>query len=274
MNRAHTSFGGLASYVAQYPYCICDVWGVLHQGTRAYVAAVDALTAYRHAGGKVALLTNAPMPAVMVEQRLHSLGIDIAAVADALVTSGRLTQEAIHGADKVFHWGPAKDLPLYAGKTLHPDALTANLVVVTGMLGEDADITPAASALLQQMVQANVAMVCANPDLAVQMGDTLQPCAGAVAQLYQQYGGQVAMFGKPYAPAYDLCFNLLGNPPKAQVLAIGDGLHTDIAGAQAYGIDSLWISDGVHGAQLAQLGHSALCAHYNVQPTYCAAALV
>ena len=268
-------FASLAAATERYPFCICDVWGVLHDGTRPFVPAVQALEAYRKAGGRAVLLTNAPMPTADVEVRLRGLNIDPYAVAEAIVTSGRLTQEVIAQTEgAIYHWGPKKDLSLYAGYDVRfaQTPAAADLIIVTGMRTgiapdrRDIDDLHAARA-------AEVPMVCANPDLNVRIGGRLEGCAGTLAQLYEELGGRVRRFGKPFAPAYERCVALLGHPPLTQILAIGDGLHTDVPGAAGFGLDNLLITDGVHAGELPTGGASAeevlrLSLRYGTVPTY------
>lgn len=269
-------FTGLAAALGRYPYCICDVWGVVHNGVAAYPEAVKALTAYRAAGGRTVLLTNAPMPAEAVEARLRSMNVDPGAICERIVTSGQLTEDALRAAaGAVYHWGPAKDLPLYrATGTLLTDNITAAAsIVCTGLLpgstsASDADLLQAAAA-------ANIPMICANPDLHVHVGDRLEACAGTIALQYEAVGGSVVRFGKPFAPAYDRCLELLGRPLLSQVLAVGDGLPTDIQGAEQAGIASLFITGGLHRNRLQPDAASvkALAAEYGLQPNYFAEGL-
>jgi len=250
---------GLAAIAGRYDAVLCDIWGVLHDGAKAFPAAPVALRALRRAGKPVALVTNAPRPDYEVAAHLTDLGI-APDCYDAIATSGDVCARAIVGRapQKPFQIGPERDLPVYdaasrmAGFEIRPVALDeAGFVVCTGLV-EDTLETPADyEAVLQACRAKNLPMICANPDLVVYRGEQLVYCAGALAERYEQLGGRVEQAGKPYAPIYRAALAMLetarGAPlSPSRVLAIGDAMHTDIAGAQAMGMDCVWITTGVH----------------------------
>ncbi len=254
---------GLSALQNQYDAVLCDIWGVLHNGASGFPAAAQALVALRRAGKAVVLVTNAPRPDYEIVAQLASLGIDSGAY-DFIATSGDVCARAIiaRAPQKAFHIGPARDLPLFdaasrmAGREIRPVALEdAGFAVCTGLV-EDTVETPADyEAVLAACRAKNLPMVCANPDLVVYRGEQLVYCAGALAERYEALGGEVEQAGKPYAPIYRTALGMAeqarGRPlDLARVLAIGDAMHTDIAGAQGVGLDCLWITTGIHRADL------------------------
>lgn len=254
---------GLAQAQERYDAILCDIWGVLHNGERAYVPAAEALRELRRRGKAVTLITNAPRPKGEVAAQLASLGIG-ADCYDAIATSGDVCAEAIaaRAPGRPYHIGPNRDLPVYAAAaelTAHeidPVALEeASFAVCTGLI-EDTIETPADyEAVLVACREKNLPMICANPDLVVYRGEQLVYCAGALAERYEELGGVVEQAGKPYAPIYRMAIGLLerarGKPLDIdRILAIGDAIHTDIAGAATMGLDSVLITQGIHRVEL------------------------
>ena len=254
---------GLSEAQARYDAVLCDIWGVLHNGESGFAAAAEALRNLRLLGKPVTLITNAPRPKAEVAAQLASLGIS-AECFDAIATSGDVCAEAIvaRASQRPCHIGPERDLPLFAaasamaGRKIAPVPLEdADFAVCTG-LNEDTIETPADyETILQALRAKNLPMICANPDLVVYRGAQLVYCAGALAERYEELGGQVEQAGKPYAAIYRLALGLLErarNHPLDldRVLAIGDAMHTDIAGATSMGLDSLLITEGVHRHEL------------------------
>jgi HAD superfamily hydrolase (TIGR01459 family) len=248
-----TILQGATGLLARYDALICDVWGVVHDGRRAYGPAGAVLQAFRARGGHVVLLSNSPMPSQAVVKVLDEKGVD-RAVADAIVTSGDITKAHISAAGYrlVHHIGPARDLVLFEGTGLERVALAqAQAIVCTGLIDDAHETAETYRALLTQGTQQGLPFVCANPDLIVDVGGSLLPCAGTLGQFYEQLGGAVYWAGKPYAPAYHQAFETLallaGGPvDRSRILAIGDALRTDIAGAADAGLDALLIAQGIH----------------------------
>ena len=257
----------LADLSGRYDAVFCDLWGCLHNGKAAFPAAVSALQAYRQTGGKVVLMTNAPRPKSSVIQQLDGLGVPRDAW-DIVVTSGDAAQMGmLSGAvgRRVHHIGAVKDesfftdfaddLAAYA-RTQPPITRVAlkdaEGIVCTG-LRDDLTETPAdyrADLLLGKTL--GLTMLCANPDIVVDMGDKRLYCAGALAQAYEQMGGTALYFGKPHPPIYDLARRRLGEagaPSDPQILCIGDGISTDIQGGIAEGLDTLFITGGLEADQ-------------------------
>lgn len=243
---------GISGLVPRYDAWLCDIWGVVHNGIAAFPAACDALVRYRQEGGKVVLLTNAPRPSRIILGQLERLNVPVEAF-DMVITSGDVTRGLIERAGgPVYHIGPERDLPVFEGlgvKLVKEEE--ARLVVCTGLFDDQTETPANYAPLLERLQQRNLPMICANPDRKVERGTELIYCAGAIADAYEAVGGVVEWAGKPYLPVYELArtklAGLAGSPiDKANVLAIGDGLKTDMAGAAAAGLDAVFIPSGVH----------------------------
>jgi HAD superfamily hydrolase (TIGR01459 family) len=232
---------------------LSDVWGVIHNGRAAFPAATDACCRFREAGGSVVLVTNAPRPEAAVAEMLDRLGVPRAAW-DAIITSGDVTRELIApwAGRAVFHLGPERDLGIFAGLDVTlARAGDAEAVVCSGLFDDDTETPEHYRGMLEGFRARNLPMICANPDIVVERGERLVHCAGGIAQLYEQLGGTVVYAGKPYAPIYARALEVFaavrGRPvPKQRILAIGDGLKTDIAGAREAGLRSLFIASALH----------------------------
>lgn len=256
-----SQINGLSDLAQTYKLILCDVWGVIHNGVSAFPASSDALKTFRENGhGKVILLTNAPRPDWWVKNQLDDLGVPDTAY-DAIVTSGDVTRHDIltRGARKVFALGPEKDRNFYDGlpiELVHRD--DAELVTVTGLIDDEAEVPDDYHSMLEGFLQRGLTIICANPDIVVERGDRLVYCGGAVAEKYREMGGQSLYFGKPHAPIYDRALEtgrgLIGRDiDKHQVLAIGDGIATDVKGANDADIDCLFVTGGIHSAESGPL---------------------
>jgi HAD superfamily hydrolase (TIGR01459 family) len=238
---------------ANYDAWIVDIWGVMHNGRRAFDAAGEACRKFRAAGGRVVLLSNAPRPFAAVVGHMTSLGVDPAAY-DTGVTSGDATRALIEAwaGRQLLHIGPERDVGLFAGLDVKMAPAEAAEAIVCSGLFDDTKETPADyDALFSDLLARGLPMICANPDLVVERGDSLVYCAGSLAAAYAAKGGKVTYAGKPHLPIYERTFQeiarLAGRPvPKERVLAIGDGLDTDLAGAHAAGLASVFIASAVH----------------------------
>ena len=240
---------GLAELAPAYPALLCDVWGVVHDGERAHTSATEALVAYRRGGGKVILITNAPRPKAEVVEQLDSLAVPRAAYDD-VVTSGDAARHVLAARPRVriYHVGPERDLPLYFGLPVEfGDEDDCELVSCTGLFDDENETPADYQESLAAWKARGVPMLCVNPDIVVERGDRLVWCAGALAERYREQGGETIIVGKPYAPIYETALSRL-NPAiaKSQVLALGDGIDTDIRGAVAQGIDVLFVTGGIH----------------------------
>lgn len=244
---------------AQYDAVLCDLWGCLHNGIAAFPAAVAALQGCRARGVKVVLLTNAPRPEVFVAEQLDAMGVPRDAW-DLIVTSGDAAQDAmLAGAvgRKIWHLGPAKDEGFF---TAIPAAWAgqegvervcfeeADGIVCTGPFDEINEVPDDYRATFLMAKARDLPMLCANPDIVVDKGETRLYCAGALAALYEDMGGEALYFGKPHPPIYEMARRKLGKiglGEEAQLLAIGDGINTDVAGAAGEGMDVLFVTGGL-----------------------------
>ena len=254
----------LSDISAQYDALFVDLWGCVHNGVRAFDAANKALIEYRAGGGIVVLVTNSPRPRAQVEQQLADFGVARDAW-DSIASSGDSARSALFlGAvgQKIYFIGTDAELPFFEPLKLIDDPIQishvpieeAEGIVCTGL--PTADGTPDdVRAPLLYAKQKGLKLLCANPDIIVDRGDKREWCAGAVAQAYSEMGGTSLYFGKPHAPIYDLARRRLSairpNIPDDRILAIGDGITTDIQGAIGEGIDSLFITGGLAAKETA-----------------------
>ena len=243
---------GLAALAGRYDVLLCDVWGVIHNGVASFPAAFEALTRWRAEVGPVVLITNAPRPEANVAVILDRLEVPRTAWS-AIATSGDVSRRLLaeRAPGPAFRIGPAKDDPLFEGLGLAwSGPAEASFVACSGPNDEMTETPEDYRDVLARAAGRGLPMICANPDIVVQRGKALIYCAGALAQLYEELGGAVIQGGKPFAPIYDLAFAKAGGPYRARVLAIGDGLATDLKGARNQGLDALFVADGVHAAEV------------------------
>ncbi|UMY18766.1 TIGR01459 family HAD-type hydrolase [Methylobacterium organophilum] len=261
----------LSAIAADYDLILCDVWGVLHDGTVGHRAAGEALIRFRGLEGsrarRVILVSNAPRPWPGVQTILDGYGVPREAY-DAILTSGDLTRRLIaaHPAARVYHLGPDRDRPIFEGLDLTlVGEEAADLVVCTGLFDDDTETAEDYRDSLARLHARGVPMICANPDLVVERRKRLIPCAGLIAAAYAEIGGAVTYAGKPYAPVYAAALAMAADldggvaPDTARILAIGDAIRTDIAGAAGAGIPSLLVARGIHAEELGvSLDHQSL----------------
>ena len=250
----------LAEIAADYDALFVDVWGCIHNGLEAYPEAGAALTGFRQGGGHVVLVTNSPRPRAEVEAQVAELGVPRTAW-DSVATSGDAARLALyHGAvgAQVYHIGEARDEGFFAPLKIddHPGEVTrvplteAEGLVVTGPADPHAEPTAHQGELLYAKTK-GWKLLCANPDIVVDRGERREWCAGAIARLYDEMGGESLYFGKPHPPIYDLARRRLAHVAggtsveEARILCIGDGIGTDIAGALGEGLDSLFVTGGL-----------------------------
>jgi HAD superfamily hydrolase (TIGR01459 family) len=235
---------------------LSDIWGVVHNGLESFPEACEALHTYRQRGGTVILITNAPRPADSVQRQLRKLGV-ADETYDAIVSSGDLTRSFVadHPGKKMFWIGPDRDSSIHRGL----DAVMAPLeqadyIVCTGLFDDEIESAEDYRAMMLQAREHKLPLICANPDIVVERGDRLIYCAGAVAELYRELGGEVIFYGKPHRPIYERAMALAaerrGKPtPLDRVLAIGDSVRTDLTGALGFGIDCLFLTRGIHSEE-------------------------
>jgi HAD superfamily hydrolase (TIGR01459 family) len=250
---------GLSEISDRYDVILCDIWGVLHNGVASFAEASDALVSFRKWGGAVILISNAPRPSPPIARQVLKLGVSPDSF-DAIVTSGDVTVGlmAQQAGDRVLHIGPERDLTLLdavaeaSGARPKLVALEdAQYALCTGLRNDEVEALDDYEPELQAMAVRGMTMICANPDIVIHRGDTLIYCAGALARRYEDLGGSVVYAGKPYTPIYDRALTLAeqirgASVAKPRVLAIGDGMRTDIAGAARAGLDVLFVTGGIH----------------------------
>jgi HAD superfamily hydrolase (TIGR01459 family) len=239
-----------------YDVLFSDVWGVVHNGIAAFDEACEALTKFRQRGGTVVLITNAPRPGFAVQRILDRLNVPHDAY-DAITSSGDVTRVIVESrlAENVFHLGPERDHSIFADlKVTFSPLESAGYVVCSGLFDDTIETPATYRDMLSKMRAKSQFMVCANPDIVVERGDTLVYCAGALADAYAAIGGEVLYCGKPHAPIYEVALATAQKVrgitvPRNRVLAIGDSVRTDLKGAAAFGIDSLFITSGIHAEE-------------------------
>jgi HAD superfamily hydrolase (TIGR01459 family) len=252
-----TALRSLDDITQNYDALLCDVWGVIHNGRRPYAAACAALERARARGLTVLLVSNAPKPGASIPPQLGALGVPRSAW-DGIVTSGDAIRAelAARAPGPMFKIGPGEfDRPLWEGLGLAETALDqARFIGISGLFNDD-DTPEQYADMLRRARARDLELLCANPDIVVQFGDKLIWCAGAIARDYEAIGGRVVMAGKPFAPIYALADRKLealrgASVAKARMLAIGDGIGTDVKGAAAQGLDCIFIASGTHGEML------------------------
>ncbi|MDR7126022.1 TIGR01459 family HAD-type hydrolase [Pseudotabrizicola sp. 4114] len=242
----------------RYDALFCDLWGCLHNGVTPFPAAVAALQAFRAGGGKVILVTNAPRPKSSIIKQLDAMGLP-RDTWDDIASSGDATQAAmLSGAagPRVYHIGAPKDEPFFTDFEDDLAELAANTTITrvpldqaTGIIctGLADDLTETPDDYRGKLLMAKakgLKMLCANPDIIVDMGEKRLYCAGALAQLYEQMGGEALYYGKPHPPIYDLARKRLGLD-EARILCVGDGIFTDVQGGIGEGLDTLFVTGGL-----------------------------
>jgi HAD superfamily hydrolase (TIGR01459 family) len=248
--------------LGRYKVLFCDIWGVVHDGLTAYPGANDALPRFRRAGGTVVLVSNAPRPGPSVARLLDEKAVSRDAW-DAIVSSGdiALSHIADVGYKRLHRIGPGRRDGSFFDQLPGPDTPIddADAIVCTGLNRDRVEQAEAYLPLLEQGLARRLPFVCANPDLAVHVGDDLLPCAGSIAAIYEAMGGEVFWAGKPHRVAYETALeraaDLTGGPvDRSTVLAIGDAVRTDIAAAAGAGVDALLIAGGLHRDELMSGG--------------------
>ncbi|WP_024514093.1 TIGR01459 family HAD-type hydrolase [Bradyrhizobium sp. Tv2a-2] len=236
---------------------LSDIWGVVHNGLEAFSEACEALRNHRSRGGTVILITNAPRPADSVQRQLRKLGV-ADETYDAIVSSGDLTRHyvAAHPGRRVFWLGPERDNSIYRGLDAVLSPLErADYLVCTGLLDDETETAEDYRPMMLEARERNLPFICANPDIVVERGDRLIYCAGAIAELYGELGGEVIFYGKPHRPIYERAMELATERrqgrevSRGRVLAIGDSVRTDLAGANGFGIDLLFVTRGIHSEE-------------------------
>jgi HAD superfamily hydrolase (TIGR01459 family) len=261
MSAPTGALAGLSEISGRYDALFCDVWGVVHNGIAAHPTAVEALLAYRRAGGRVILITNAPRPSAPIIAMLDLFGVPRQAY-DAVVSSGDATRVMIapYRGRVIHHVGPPIiDDALYEGLgVIRGSAEEAEAVIVTDLDNDD-DTPEMYDERMALWLERKLPLICANPDKVVEVGDKILYCGGAIADVYAERGGKVLMAGKPFLPIYEEVLRLAEAAAghaieRRRVLAIGDSVRTDATGAAAFGIDLLFITGSIHADELNAFG--------------------
>ena len=241
-----------------YRVLYCDLWGCLHDGVQVFPAAVAALERFRGRGGIVVLMTNSPRPGLGVAKQIEALGAP-RSCWDLIVSSGDAAQAAMVAGQfgrRVYHIGPARDLGFFADPEGRPFDIArvpleeAEGIVCTGLFDDRRETPDDYRASILYGKTKGLKLLCANPDVVVDVGDQRVYCAGAIAQAYTRAGGRSYYFGKPHPPIYALARERLRErtgfePVHDEILVLGDGLATDIAGAMGEGLDALFVTGGI-----------------------------
>ncbi len=274
---------GLKRVALNYDALIIDLWGVIHDGVILKDGVLDCLDQIRSAGVAYAFLSNAPRRASPLIDAMVQMGLP-SSYSQMLLSSGEATHLALKERSdpwfdgvgrNCYHIGPERDLNLFDGLdlafVLEPG--DADLIVNTGPWGASETVANYEE-ILQEGARSRVKMICANPDLEVIRGGRRMICAGALAERYEALGGSVIYYGKPKRPIYDTCLSQLGNPDPGKVLAIGDSLRTDIAGATAIGMDSVLVLGGIHEEEFSEFDKATIetkifkrCEKSGIMPT-------
>lgn len=252
----------------RYDHFIIDIFGVLHDGIEPFHDTVRTLSALKTSGKQVCLLSNSPRRAHNAAAQMEDMGIS-RTLYDDIVTSGESTHNALaqddhgFGTDCWFIGRYVVEEIVHGLKDmrLHQSPENASFIL-NAIPGTSPPEVATFKENLQIALKKSLPMICANPDLVVHVGNTLYECAGTFAAMYEDMGGIVHYHGKPHAPVYERCYELLGKPDKNQICAIGDSLHTDIAGANNFGIDCILNLDGIHREEL----DADTLLHLNDQP--------
>lgn len=251
---------GISAFVDQYDAVVIDLWGVIHDGVTLYPGVADCLQRLADRAIPYAMLSNAPRRASAIARSMDHMGLP-PSLYPHIMSSGEATWRGLKErreawfdgvGDRCLHIGPQRDANLFDDTNLVPveDVADADFILNTGPW-EDGETVADYEDRLVAGASARLKMICANPDLEVIRGGRRIICAGALARRYEELGGDVLYYGKPYRPIYDSCLHLIGDPDPMRVLAIGDSLRTDIAGAAGMGMDSILVLGGIHGEAFA-----------------------
>lgn len=268
----------IAAVAERYDAFLFDLWGVVHNGLQAYPGALRTLAALHKMNKQVILLSNAPRLGTDVDPFIAKMGVEREHYM-RVVASGDMVRQALENGDldvgqRFLFWGKGQDRSITAGLNFtEGDSLdNADFILCAGLNDDQTETVDDYRVQLEWALHNQKPLVCANPDYEVMKGPQMLPCAGALAKAYQDMGGTTHWFGKPWPVAYAYCQNVLGSIEPSAILAIGDTLRTDIAGATASGIDSVLITGGIHarevmsGGELDENALNRICDEANLQP--------
>ncbi|OUR77683.1 hypothetical protein A9Q83_09170 [Alphaproteobacteria bacterium 46_93_T64] len=281
----------LAPIAHKYDAFILDLWGVVHNGQKPFEGVLDCMAELRVDGRPVLLLSNAPRTSGFVVEFLEGIGVERGCY-DKILTSGDMARivledkrfEFLKGnAKKFYQIGAVRDKGLDDGLdyTKTANLEDADFLICTGLANDEVETPEDYRTFLERAVTLKLPMLCANPDLTVMRGERTIFCAGALAQLFEELGGAVELFGKPYPWAYKMAKEALGLDDDARILAVGDSMRTDIKGANSAGIDSVLVSSGIHAEEWGLMSGEAptkeqvltLTAQHGFNPTFVAGGL-
>ena len=232
----------LSEIYTSYDTYVIDLWGVIHNGVKLNINALEAVKELEKAAKKIVFLSNAPRPSNKVKEFLKQMKMEEKYLSN-IVTSGEAAMHAINQnkfGKFFFHLGPPRDDSIFSKvKENKTELEKSDFILCTGLFEDHEDDLDYYKEFLKN--QTSKKMICTNPDLIVHRGNEEEYCAGLVAKTFESIGGQVIYFGKPHAEIYKMCFG-----KKEKVLAIGDNLRTDIKGANNLNIDSIFIYSGIH----------------------------
>lgn len=245
----------LSTIAPAFDHFIIDIFGVLHDGIRPFPDTIRTLKTLKAEGKQICLLSNSPRRVSRAIEHLEELGI-ARNLYDHIVTSGEATYQHLSARE----W--REQTCWFIGKSFQSDLADLKInytgtpetadYILNSVPGTGATEVEILTRQLTKAAEKNLPMICANPDLVVNIGNHQYECAGTFAALYEKMGGTVTYHGKPHAPVYETCLALLGSPDKSKICAIGDSLHTDIAGANAFGIAGIWNLEGIHWEELSE----------------------
>lgn len=269
-----------------YDYFIFDVWGVIHDGNAAYPGAIEAISYLRKEGKKICFLSNAPRRAHKVANVLEKFGVT-PDLYDFIMSSGEATfrdlkknqeNDFSHYGQNYLYIGPEKDLDLLDGLDykIVAEAEKADFALATGFNNDTSTLEEKVPQILEAKKH-NLDLICVNPDMIVVRQDgSSMICAGAIAKEYNRIGGNVSYYGKPFNSVYKIVCEIFNSKQNDKMLMVGDGMETDIKGANNFGIDSLLITGGILSKTLGISYHQQadktkleeVCNHFNLSPNF------
>ena len=239
----------------KYDSVICDIWGVIHNGHKLFRSSVDCLYKLKNMGYPIILVSNAPRPGEEIKLMLKNMGLEKNCY-DKIITSGDLTQKILNDGSlghNCYHIGPDRDLKIFEGVGVKRVSFDkSDFIFITGLFNDEEEDENTYLPLLKESKERRLKLLCANPDIWVQRGNDLIPCAGAISKKYESIGGEVINIGKPFKPIFDEAIKnieVLGKGKCASTIVIGDGIDTDIKGANDYKLDSLLTLGGLFSGQ-------------------------
>jgi HAD superfamily hydrolase (TIGR01459 family) len=237
----------LSEISLDYNYFFIDLWGVIHNGVNLFKNVPEVLSELKEKEKKIFFLTNAPRRSHIIEKQLSDFGLD-RLLFDDIISSGEITWQKLRKKKNLncFLIGPPRDFHLVDGLNFNivEDTEEVDIIINTGPWGDNDSLEDYKS-ILDKLVEVKPTMICSNPDKTVIRGDRFMICAGLLAEYYENIGGEVKYYGKPYSEIYEFCYSKIRDKSR-KILVIGDSLDNDIKGANLQDLDSLLIVDGIH----------------------------